>query len=1015
MPSTSKIGSGWRPIDNLTKKQPPPQRKSPNKGPNGKIPPLLLSNGQSALIRKKQLPLLQRKQVIPQKKYQLLTIDHFKPHVKKEHTEPILPPVDRSNTLSHGTDSDRHNVTNFQGAVPTNSMGSASGDNDQISTSSQIPSLERSSDTNNNADDNSNVGSVKQEFNNDITPPTSKDTTTHVDDDKNIRKLKKKIAKLEAKIEGYKQNQNLFKKNTTIITDEIFDNQFQIAKLYGQLQTMRENNQNLNNFQDYLINDLINTKLDYQKIKQNLVKGISHHFLSSKTNKKPKKTVRFKIDKKNEGGNVQKPTSKEPLSIIKDEEKKSLETSLEIVVPSQDEGYVEDDIPLSQVSAITRPTVKTSSIHVPSTVATVDKTDKAFPTNTPVGTIPKNIVNSATPNKAVNTKTPGNTLNETPTLPESTTSHVPQSPTLDTESADVTQEVNSTENRQNIITKTMLHKLEAGIEKRINEYEQLEMSIQNKMEHAKDMSRITDLSTSIESPYVKQLRETIKGYNKALKNLHLILNNRTGNFQILLEKAKEEYSALEEKSNRNAASMKNYIEESQLYMKNASQRISKLENEKAINDKKLTEIKKRADSQSAQLKIQITKWKELVTANKKQTAINSSSSSPNNNNNTSNNNNTNSEKEVQKLEADLKSSQTLVASQQNTIEILSRELYNAKAELATSNPSNNNSNFGNRDGLVKQRDEYEKRIHMMKLNHRQEMDSLRSQYVNVLHQYNNVLTNSNGTINPESPEIKMLLANDRFNFIREVRSCLTLMSRDESLKGRIPPNDMNAALNLLNMVIAKFSHVFHQSNLPGGNPLNVPPQMGPQMQPAPYVQRPPQVQQQPQQQQGVSLFNTKASSAPAPNDPVVGSFRPGIPANLPQVINPTTTTTTTTTSTSATTAMGKQDGSVSAGISKGNTPPPTTNTPPPPANTTTTTTTSNVVATVSTQTDNENGSSMTGNTPLPSIQTDSSNSPSGTASMPPPAKLTALPLPVRSTTPTPSNDDGEATNITKPT
>lgn len=746
--SSNKLGSGWKPMDNFVKNRPmsQPSSRPKSKGPlprsRGRVPPML-SNGQATMIRKRNLldkckqnnkTSMKQSQLLQQKKFTVMTLDKFVPQVKKELSEPTLPMGSTPTSLSSKSNTSN---SNFQSA--------------SVKTGASQQTAENNITSNDKRD---NTASVKDESNDNLSisvTPSKKDSS------ENVRKLKKRITKLETKLSGYKQNEILFRKNTSIITDEIFENQFKMASIYGQLAVLKENNQNLNNFQDYLINDLINTKLDYKMVKQNLVEGITKHFETS-----------TKIQE-------------EKLSKVNDL------TTFAPTIKGEDEKdeYLVTSIPLPQ-SVKEKETAEHDDLSVIPTSA---------PVTIPITTTPTEPITSIQIQPPI-TRSPASL---SPSIPVE-----PIKSTKTDQNSTFNEIINSKENRDNIVTKNNLNKLETGVLHRITELEELEISLRNEISHVEENSKIIDVSATMESPYVKNLRNSISNYNKDLKNLHTILNNRTINFQLLLNKSEKAYKALEQRRVDEATAMKDYIDKSQAYMTNASSHITRLEKGSQDSLKIINDLKRK-------IKQQGTFFEKEIDNLKTKHASDIAATVAEKNKNTNNNSSTSgiNEQEFEKMNSELKSSQNLCLSQQHTIEILSRELYNAKTELSSSNPYNNN-NTNNNGGVTKatqllldnQKKKYEEKIQLVTNKLSQELGVVKSQYISLLSQYTQLNTNKK-VIDPQSVEVKELLIKERKKFLGDIKQCLDIISKEASLKDTIKGRDVKNATDLLSLVTTK--------------------------------------------------------------------------------------------------------------------------------------------------------------------------------------------------------------------
>lgn len=722
--SSNKIGSGWKPMDNMVRSSPPAKHSQhKSTGLNGTLsrskgrPPKLLSNGQTGMIQKHNglsqknnlKATMEQKQLLPQKKFNIVPIDKTAPNVKKESVQPTLPL--RSTPTTMGTPN-----LNFQ---------SASRD-----TGASDQNIENNITLNSNKD---NSTSIEDELDDSVSMDKA---SIKKESPKNTRKLKRKITKLEAKLDGYKQNELLFRKNTGIITEEIYNNQFKIAKIYGQLATLKEKNENLNNFQDYLINDIINTKLDYEKLKQNLVNGITEKISSSE------KTVQKQHTTKPYGNKM----------------------LLAIETGNKNESQKSKTSPTAALSGVT-------SSDAPATITTPIITNSSEPTSKSTSTIPIIPIESISPNKPSSGPT-FNAIN------------------------------NTKENEDSIVTKANLSKLERGVLNRITEFEELERSLHNEIKNADETSQIIDISTTIESSYVKRLRNIIVTNNKDLRALHTILNNRTANFQLLLNKVEQEYTALKQKVFNEENGMKDYISKSQQYMAKASSQIVILEKEKEAASRFINELQ-------SKLKQQSDTYTQKISLLRSNNVAALATLTKNNDNNA---NHAIYEQELKKKDAELKSSRNLYLSQQHTIELLSQELYNTKLELDATSAKKTTTKDGEVDEKVSKLLAKERERHNIEMQH---MTKQFKQKIMVLKSDNALLsqkcakgnTQKKDVIDFNSPEVKLMLLDERKKFAADIKSCLEIISKKSSLRDNINFQDLSSAINLLTMITTKLLNV----------------------------------------------------------------------------------------------------------------------------------------------------------------------------------------------------------------
>ena len=251
------VGKKWKPIDNITKRQ--QRQSSAVKNPFPGRDPGLLSKGQHATVQKKNtLPPSQPKEQNMKQNHSQLSLNQ---HIKIE-----------QDLFDTSNDPTIQNTSSTFNKLNSANLTGASGKFNKKNNKNYMTQNSNNNNNNNNDnnDDISHGGTtiiVKKENN----------QSKKISD--NTHELKKKINKLQNKIKAYKQNEILFKKNTNIITEEILDNQFKISILYGQLKSSQLNNQKLNDLNDFLINDLISTKIDFQRIRNNFINHIKlNHF-----------------------------------------------------------------------------------------------------------------------------------------------------------------------------------------------------------------------------------------------------------------------------------------------------------------------------------------------------------------------------------------------------------------------------------------------------------------------------------------------------------------------------------------------------------------------------------------------------------------------------------------------------------------------------------------------------------------------------------------------------------------
>lgn len=685
MVTSTMVGMKWKPIDNITKNQPPSSTSTSfvkNAFPGQD--PRLLSNGQSAIIQKQTFPSQQQQKQNNisnnKNKFRLLSIDQFKPHVKKEQLEQSLTSPSSSSSSSSTT-------------IPNNTdlTGASDKSDPKICENNNKKNMTQNNNNNNNGDNNNNnntANPIKIESENH--PHLENDNNT---DPVDTNRLKKKIKKLQNKIDGYKQNEVLFKNNTNTLTKEILGNQFEISKLYGQLKSLQINNQGLNNLNDYLINDLITTKIDFQRIRYNLIDNLHSNHVGA------------------EDTTVNNPTT--------------------TLSPNTKKNSVEDK---------------------------------------------------------------DNTMNQEQQQQE------PEEAEEEAEEEDQNKQTlsdTSSPNNDLVVTKANLHKLENNIMMRLNQYEDLQNSLENQIKENNHLSKVKDLTISMESPYIKRLKDTIKVYNKTLKNLHSVLNNRTTNYQILLHKSEKAFAALEQKRQNDAANMRDYIDKSQKYMQNASIYIAKLEKEKNESNKIISDLQNNLTQQDK-------KWKNEVAQLK--IKLNNINSNTNNNNNNMNAVSVNYEAKIKKLTQELQIAQNSQQTKQAAIELLNNELNKAKNALSVARRYQN-SNIPNSDTVTEiinnQKKSYESLLDLAKTEHKREMDTLKTQYLALLNQYKHITTKINQKFSRDSPIIQHLLKEERQKLLNDIQSCLNIICNNPNMRDQIGGKDISNAIYLLNMVTSK--------------------------------------------------------------------------------------------------------------------------------------------------------------------------------------------------------------------